>query len=71
MKCKEVMTHILSDTMPSWMKYHDEKDIRIVRKVIKNCIRSRHLHLYLRVREFKDHLLLLIYRYTVLVIYVT
>jgi len=36
MKCKEVMTHILSDTMPSWMKYHDEKDIRIVRKVINN-----------------------------------
>ncbi len=30
------MTHILSDTMPSWMKYHDEKDIRIVRKVIIN-----------------------------------
>jgi hypothetical protein len=33
MKCKEVMNHILFDTMPSWMKYHDEKDTRIVRKV--------------------------------------
>jgi len=34
MKCKEVMTHILFDTMPHWIKCHDEKDIRIVRKVI-------------------------------------
>ncbi|CAF3996547.1 unnamed protein product [Rotaria sp. Silwood2] len=27
------MAHILFDTMPSWIKYHNEKDIRIVRKV--------------------------------------
>ncbi|CAF3376351.1 unnamed protein product [Rotaria sp. Silwood1] len=32
MKCKEVMTHILFDKMPSWIKYHNEKDNRIVRK---------------------------------------
>ena len=31
MKYKEVMTHIL---MPRWIKYHDEKDIRIARRVI-------------------------------------
>jgi hypothetical protein len=34
MKCNEVMTHILFDTIPNWMKYHHEKDFRIVRKVI-------------------------------------
>jgi hypothetical protein len=34
MKCKEIMTHILFDTMPSWMKYQNEKDFRVVRKVI-------------------------------------
>ncbi|CAF3862306.1 unnamed protein product [Adineta steineri] len=33
MKYKEMMTHVLFDTVPSWMKYHKEKDIRIVRKV--------------------------------------
>ena len=33
MKCKEVMMHIPFDAMPNWKKNHDEKDIRIVRKV--------------------------------------
>ncbi|CAF3336441.1 unnamed protein product [Rotaria socialis] len=33
MKCKEAMSQILFDTMPSWLKYHDEKDTRTVRKV--------------------------------------
>ncbi|UJR15588.1 hypothetical protein I4U23_002524 [Adineta vaga] len=33
MKCKEVVTHVLYDTLPNWMKYHHEKDSRIVRKV--------------------------------------
>jgi hypothetical protein len=34
MKCKKVMTNIFFDKMPNWLKYHEEKDIRIVRKVI-------------------------------------
>jgi len=34
MKSKEVITHFLSDAMPTWLKYHENKNFRIVRKVI-------------------------------------
>ena len=34
MKYREVMTQIFTEKIPNWIKYHEEKDVRIVRKVI-------------------------------------
>lgn len=51
MKYREWMTQIFTEKIPNWVKYHEEKDVRIVRKVIISMGFSlnEYLHVYLSV----------------------